>query len=324
MKSILLFAVCLITLNLTAQFPTTSLTVSYPFTNGSTNDVSGNNNHLTAFNGPTPCPDRFNNPNCAYLLDGTNDYFKAINPGPMNHKSRSIIFWAKTIAPFNSDGYTVLYYGEESTGGGRIEYGLNSSCNSLYVDYGYGFISKPFATTDNMWHMYTIVYDSTLSYQITSVKYYVDASLIGTSCYTYNTTQTINTQPMDPITIGKFSNSLPRYFNGAIDDIHVYERPLTPGEVVTIFTLPNTVKQNDLVGSSVSIFPNPSNDFIEIKSEISGNSNIVIYNAFGQLMLTKISDAEKTKVDVQALASGVYFVQIKTNEYTITRKFIKN
>src|ERR1044071_3335825 len=87
---------------LQAQIPTSGLQVSYPFTNGSTNDFSPNNNNLTAFNGPTTCPDRFNIPNCAYLFDGVNDYMVAINPGPKYKKSRSLSFWAKTAANFNS------------------------------------------------------------------------------------------------------------------------------------------------------------------------------------------------------------------------------
>lgn len=323
MKKLLLFILVAMGGYSFAQFPTTSLTVSYPFTNGSTNDASGNNNHLTAFNGPVMCADRFNNPNCAYQFDGINDYMKAINPGPMNHKSRSVVFWAKTTAPFNSDGYAVLHYGNGSVGGGRVEYGLNSSCNSFYIDYGYGFVSKPFATTDNMWHMYAAVYDSTISFGITSVKYYIDANLVSSNCYTYNTTQTINTVPLDPINIGRFSSSLPRYFNGALDDIHVWERPLTPVEIGAIFNLPNTLGENFSEDDYFTITPNPATDKMEIRASIL-LEEIAIYNLLGQRVCCQKSNVSTAEINVGTLPFGVYFVEIRTKKGSAVKRFIKN
>jgi hypothetical protein len=320
MRIFLFLATILLSYQVVAQFPTTSLTVSYPFTNGSTNDVSGSGNHLTAFNGPTPCPDRFNNPNCAYLFDGANDYMKAISPGPMNRQSRSIVFWAKTTAAFNSNGYTVLHYGEGNTGGGRIEFGLNSSCNSVYVDYGFGFVSKSFATTDNQWHMYSIVYDSTISYQITSVKYYVDAVLQSVNCFTYNTGQTINTQPGDPINIGRFLSTNTRYFNGAIDDIHVYARPLTPGELITIYTLPNTIGKDALDASAISVFPNPTTDKIQITGFKEGS--VSVYNVLGETM--KVENAGSLNlIDLSALPKGIYYLRLQSGNASVVKKVIK-
>jgi hypothetical protein len=323
MRKFLFFSIIVAGINAVAQFPTTSLTVSYPFTNGSVNDVSGYNNHLTAFNGPTPCADRFNNPNCAYQFDGINDYMKAINPGPMNHKSRSLVFWAKTTAPFNSDGYAVLYYGDGYNGGARVEYGLNSTCNSFYIDYGYGFVSKPFATTDNMWHMYAAVYDSTISYGITSVKYYVDANLIGTNCYTYNPTQVINTQPLDPIYVGRFTSSLPRYFSGALDDIHVYERPLTPGEIVTIYTFPNTVSEHSPGEIHVTVLPNPAHDHIEVRADDKIDV-LDIRNILGEQVYHQDDVSTVEQINISSLTSGMYLMEVRTKKGSSVTKFIKN
>ncbi len=322
MKSYLLSAMFLTVISMYAQFPTTSLTVSYPFTNGSTNDVSGSNNHLTTFNGPTPCADRFNNPNCAYLFDGVNDYMKAINPGTLNKKSRSIVFWAKTTATFNSSGYAVLYYGDENSSGARIECGLNSNCNSFYIDYGNGFISTPFATTDNMWHMYAAVYDSTISNNISSVKHYVDGNLLSTTCASYSPSQSINTMSTDPIYIGKFSNSLPRYFNGAIDDIHVWERPLTPGEIITIYNLPNTVVEDQLAGADIVVFPNPAKDQLQIKG--FKDCDIAVFNALGQKIISEMNVATQISVKTTDLPKGIYFVRVSNEKGSITKKIVKD
>lgn len=218
-----------------AQIPTNGLVASYPFT-GNSNDVSGNNYHLTPFNGPTPTTDRFGNPNCAYLMDGVDDYFTATVYGPMGKKSRSITFWAKTTANFNGSGYAVINYGAPTSSGARFELGLNNACNGLYMDLGNGYTTKAYNTIDNSWHMYTVVYDSTISTSQNAVSFFVDATLISSSpCSSYSLTQTINTQTGLTINVGRFYPGIPRYFNGSIDDIHVYNRPLTQTEITTIY-----------------------------------------------------------------------------------------
>lgn len=234
MKIILSIAAAAITFTLASQVPANGLVSSYPFT-GNSNDASGNNNNLTPFNGPTLTTDRFGNANCAYLFDGLNDYFTAPNPGPLLKKSRSLAFWAKTNTPANSQGYAVLNYGDPNGSGSRFEVGLNSSCNNLYLDLGNGYAGSSYSnTSDNTWHFYVVTYDSTISNQLSSVKYYVDAVLTNSYCI-QPWAQNINTINNLPVNIGRFNPSLPRYFNGSLDDIHFYNQPLNQAEITGMF-----------------------------------------------------------------------------------------
>ena len=71
----------------------------------------------------------------------------------------------------------------------------------------------------------------------------------------------------------------------------------------------------------ITIFPNPSNDVIQILST-SKNLKTLVYNAHGKLVL---SDINTKKIDVSGLSKGVYIVEcvdeFGTKKYT---KFIKN
>ncbi|MBO6184175.1 MAG: T9SS type A sorting domain-containing protein [Chryseobacterium sp.] len=70
----------------------------------------------------------------------------------------------------------------------------------------------------------------------------------------------------------------------------------------------------------VKIFPNPTGDFINI--EVNEKTTLLtIYNLSGQKVFTSVKDLKK--IDVQDLPAGIYLLEIKTNNKTITKKFIK-
>ncbi len=69
-----------------------------------------------------------------------------------------------------------------------------------------------------------------------------------------------------------------------------------------------------------SIFPNPTNGILNIKSATS-IAEITIYNNLGQLLFTS---EKSNEVDISALSQGIYFVKIKDeNGQTETKKILK-
>ncbi|QQX76626.1 MULTISPECIES: T9SS type A sorting domain-containing protein [Aequorivita] len=70
-----------------------------------------------------------------------------------------------------------------------------------------------------------------------------------------------------------------------------------------------------------SIYPNPTNGFLNIKSA-TPLSEITVYNNLGQLLFIS---QKKNQVDISILSKGIYFVKIKgENGQTETKKVIKN
>ena len=76
--------------------------------------------------------------------------------------------------------------------------------------------------------------------------------------------------------------------------------------------------------SYINIYPNPVNDklYIETEAEIE---EVVVYDVYGRIQNLRNSETQKLRnsIDVTDLNSGVYFIQIKTEEGNITKRFVK-
>jgi len=69
----------------------------------------------------------------------------------------------------------------------------------------------------------------------------------------------------------------------------------------------------------ISIYPNPANDFVSIKSDLKIN-NVELFDASGRKVSTDLND---NKVDVRSLPPGTYLINIETKDGVSTEKFIK-
>ena len=76
---------------------------------------------------------------------------------------------------------------------------------------------------------------------------------------------------------------------------------------------------NDL--NQLVVFPNPSNDLLNIKlSEGITLYKVKMYNTLGQMVI----ETQDLKFSIENLASSTYFIKIFTSKGLITRNFIKN
>lgn len=85
--------------------------------------------------------------------------------------------------------------------------------------------------------------------------------------------------------------------------------------------------KNQIADDFVKIYPNPTTNFIHIELDNSIHFKEVfykVYNATGQLLIEKKLDNFQEKVNMQHFSSGIYFVQILTENGLITKKVIKN
>lgn len=88
----------------------------------------------------------------------------------------------------------------------------------------------------------------------------------------------------------------------------------------------STLSTNDLESdtSPISIYPNPAKDIVTIKTQQSINE-VSIHNLSGQHILTKNKVlANETTLRLNHLHTGVYLIQIKTNDAIQTKKLIIN
>ena len=74
----------------------------------------------------------------------------------------------------------------------------------------------------------------------------------------------------------------------------------------------------------VSLYPNPAKEYVDIR--IDGDVNVTmmeVYDVYGKLVNTVNVVDNPTRIDVSALADGMYFVRVTTEAGVVTKSFVK-
>jgi hypothetical protein len=84
----------------------------------------------------------------------------------------------------------------------------------------------------------------------------------------------------------------------------------------------NVLSVSAAVKELISIYPNPSSNFINLNLPKGISvSNVEVYDILGK---AKQVSLDNNTLDIRSLAAGVYFLSIQTNSGNITKKIIKN
>ena len=204
------------------------LVAYYPF-NGNVNDESGNGNNGTV-NGATLTVDRFGNSNSAYWFDGNDKIIvNALNNFEWGDKFSVSVWFKRTGQWGNYQGIVANGYytngsweirmGRENSGT-MLGGGIVTSANNATWDHVHLHASQ------NQWHHVVMSYDGN------NLSFYLDGELKGVSTRDVGNLIAKNT----PLTIGKAGiGKNNEYFYGAIDDIRIYKRALSIGEVRDLY-----------------------------------------------------------------------------------------
>ena len=236
-----LILIIILATNVNAQVNLTlGLQAYYPFS-GNANDFSGNNNN-PVFNNATLTTDRYGNPNSAYHFNGIDNYMQVPNNPTLNFGSQvSLVAWVKPMGFYYGlcHGNSVIMKGDDGDYPGRYlirfedgQYLNSNNCSVAIPDtihenyWGTGAFQvggySPVVTKDQ-WICVTYTYDGT------NAKIYLNCELVMDKFspgYTF-------TNPYD-LFIGKANANMvafPYWFNGDLDDIRIYDRPLNKEEV---------------------------------------------------------------------------------------------
>lgn len=88
---------------------------------------------------------------------------------------------------------------------------------------------------------------------------------------------------------------------------------------------PNVVlNTNDFIKEGIVIYPNPSKDWLTIESPAVTLEKIFFYDLQGRLVKQlNVNGSTKEKINIQDLASGVYYINVVTSEGSISKKIVK-
>lgn len=211
--------------------------------------------------------DRKGNSNSALNINNTGS-IATITGLPYGSAARSVSFWVKlngfdpnTIDMFYSYGHNPL---GNPNGGGRTQGA------TFHFGYGGGNHQVSDNITLNTWTHFVFIYDGTAS------KIYRNGSLLGTEAISWNT---LNNSDLFKIGTGP-GNEL--WFNGAIDDLKIFNRALSANEVSDLYD-PAPVQEWSFDGtyaSKANTYPFLSNSGTSFTTNRFGQSNkaLVINN----------------------------------------------
>ena len=200
------------------------LVAYYPF-NGNANDESGNGNHGVVY-GATLTLDRFDNENVAYLFDGNEDSIQ-LPHNIINQKNDvSCSVWIKT-----NKLHVAILSGANSTKDNSYLIYIRESI-SLYIKSGYtSDVSK--IVDDSKWHHIICIREGSSG----NVKIYID----GIQYINENLEKNELLIEKNGLIIGRDQDCVggcfeaSQDFEGAIDDIRIYNRCLNELEIKALY-----------------------------------------------------------------------------------------
>ena len=274
--------------------PSNGLVGWWPF-NGNANDESGNGNNGTV-NGATLTADRFGISNMAYSFDGINDYISTDRSG---YTTFSISLWCKLPSPAmpvnplvdGFDSYYDIYFTQS-----KLYYATFTSLNQ------YTNIDCIVTPSIGQWQHLVFVYSNN------SISVYSNSSLAGT----------YNVQPLSGTAgnhnFGASLTGTDQYLNGCLDDIGIWNRALTAIEVNNLFNEGNVGIGDQIQNNSISIFPNPAQNVINVMEDNKFLSEIYsIYDNTGKVVLTGKLNSQNTTIELGNLSGGIYMFSVGEN-----------
>ena len=87
--------------------------------------------------------------------------------------------------------------------------------------------------------------------------------------------------------------------------------------------LPAGEAGDNLIENTFSLYPNPANNFITIETDFSTEKTIYITDALGQIVKTIITSENYITIDLQGIASGIYFIKMEDGINSVSQKFVK-
>ena len=107
----------------------------------------------------------------------------------------------------------------------------------------------------------------------------------------------------------------------SVEVVAKYDDKTSVGIIDMIDFVVNT-EENEI--ENISIYPNPANDFIKLSAGGGHLSAVRIYNCLGMLVEEIEVNANEVEINISNYNTGIYFVNIETENGNIVKKIVKN
>lgn len=304
------------------------------------NTLNGTAFNITYTKGPIGKAAVFNGINSRILLPDINsnppDKICSLSVG-------SISLWFR-FKNLGGDILPLLYFGESATG---------STHNSLIIEIGHGqdprnrklyftIVNQRFCydskqnLNEDTWYHFVAVVSSTGNtgyingVELTNRKY----NLGSNSSYT-DFFANVPVKEMLSLGYGRFGQQDPFFpYKGSIDDVRIYDRPLSSSEVKELYDLAFITNIFDQFGdeSNISLDQNSPNPFetetlLSWYSNEGGMTKVEIFDTFGQKVKTLVDNYNgpghhKLIFKSGDLLSGIYYCKLQVGKCRTTKRLI--
>ncbi len=292
-----------------------SLVLNFPFDNDA-NDFSGNGNNGTADkvdfrSGGTGTIGVFGKTSSVSVPDNSTFDFSSVTGVSIavrvKQESRTNGYIVVKMGPGgrNDDEYSLALTDDGHVTGGFVQNSSNFN----------GVTSKSILNIDT-WYDIILIWKKS-----GEIFLYIDGDLDTTT--TSSVTSIQNTSfPLiigDPDTIS--SNSIV----GSMEDIYIYNRALTSGEIAefSIYHKPTGLNPNSIEDDCI-LYPNPVSDEVNISSSVDfRNSEYRITDMGGKILMSGFLNTENHRLNLSSFKPGFYNILIDNGTRTIIKKILK-
>jgi gliding motility-associated-like protein len=216
-----------------AQMPTNGLVGCYPFS-GTANDYSGHGNNGTVYNASLTI-DRFNRNNNAYSFNGSGSYISLspVNSFLLGNFTYSV--WVKVSSyPSSNSSSCIISIGSNS----------GEQTLSLYNNYGnnkgFGFSSSSGFGPPATWHYGSLPslntwYHIAVTRSNTEIRFYINGIFAGNTNFNNSQASYGSIGQKRAIIGARYDHNFNYYFEGVVDDIHIYNRVLSASEISLLY-----------------------------------------------------------------------------------------
>jgi hypothetical protein len=200
--------------------------ISYYSFSGNADDEGSLGNHGTVY-GATLTTDKFGNSDSAYNFDGVNDYVNVGNYSGFNPNTFTIEAWINAETGGGSGYGRIASKYEGGSNGWDFFLGEHGGAKLVLKINGVNLWSEAGSLVGG-WHHVAVSYETSVG-----AMFYVDGQSAGIAT---NYTSAIIANNSD-VLIGAWGRAdRPRYFDGSIDSISLYNPCLSGGEIGQIFS----------------------------------------------------------------------------------------
>ncbi|MBD3287638.1 choice-of-anchor D domain-containing protein, partial [candidate division KSB1 bacterium] len=318
-KMTLYIAICFFPLLLFAQ-DNDGMSAYYPFL-GSASDASGNGAFGVPSGGPVLGEDRFGYPDGAYNFDGIDDYIVVLDTQYVDIPDDfSLGFWIKPTDNPTTNTVLLSKHYEPLYNDGTWWVGLTPDMKFIfkgtpYFDYD-EMISRNTIPLDNWSHLFFTYNDSTYQWAM-----YINGEVDTTS---YLSLAIDNTDK--DLYIGTMINTNPfglvNHFQGAIDEVRIYQRALAAAEVNALYNAspqfsftPDSVQFGDVAPGAVLPrqvkIENTGNAELRVDSVQIINDSADVFDTYAPGFTILPGDSEIVQVNFGPTMPGEFSAELK-------------